>query len=68
MTKIYCDICGKELRSVTYLKLPQLWSGEVVTSSDPYELCTSCARHIYQIVDEYKEIMKSEREKKGDQK
>ena len=61
MTKTYCDICGKELRSITYLKLPQLWSGEVVTSSEPYELCVSCARHIYDIVNEYKRIMEDEK-------
>lgn len=61
MTKYYCDICGQELKVITRLTLPNLWSGEIVDGSEPYDLCRSCSRHIYTIIEDYKKIMKGEK-------
>lgn len=56
MNKFFCDICGKEIKSLMHISYLEIGLGE---DKKMYELCCCCKNEIYSYI-ENKRIEKQE--------
>lgn len=58
MQKIFCDICGAEIKDrYTQINLPSVFGGEVIQSHDEDladDVCKTCAVLLYKTISDFK--------------
>lgn len=63
MKKVFCDICGNEIKDkYALINLPYKFGGYVKQSrdeDDASDLCLQCALELYSIIDKFKKEKKT---------
>ena len=67
MTKIFCDICGSEIKArYTRINFPSMFGGEVIQNHDDdtaCDVCKPCALILYNTIEKFRKERRAVYEK-----